>query len=66
MAVSDRITESKVSKNTKIYTVFGSSGYGGAGKALKSLTTNEDLLHKLQNECSGIDFGGKYSFLVCH
>jgi hypothetical protein len=43
-------------ENTRIYTIFASSGYGGAGEAPESLITNEDLLHRLQSECSGIDF----------
>ena len=45
-----------MNEKAKIYTIFLSSGHGGAGEAPKSLTTNEDLLHKLQNECSGINF----------
>jgi len=45
-----------MNENTRIYTIFISSGYGGAGEAPESLTTNEDLLRKLQSECSGIDF----------
>lgn len=45
-----------MNENTRIYTIFGSSGYGGAGGAAESLLTNEDLLHKLQSECSGVDF----------
>jgi hypothetical protein len=43
-------------ENTRIYTIFVSSGYGGAGESPESLITNEDLLHKLQSECNGIDF----------
>ncbi len=42
--------------NTKIFTVFATRGYGGAGAAPETLVTNEDLLHKLQGECTGIDF----------
>lgn len=44
------------SENTKIYTVFLSRGYAGPGGSVKSLITNEEVLHKLQSECSGIDF----------
>ena len=43
-------------ENTKIYTVFVSRGYGGAGEAPESIITNEELLDELQNECKGIDF----------
>ncbi|MGC9349933.1 MAG: hypothetical protein ACP5JG_17475 [Anaerolineae bacterium] len=43
-------------ENTRIYTVFVSSGYGGAGAAPKSFTTNEDLVHALQRECPGASF----------
>ena len=45
-----------MNENARIYTIFVSSGYGGAGKAPESLIANEDLLHKLQSECKGIDF----------
>ena len=43
-------------ENTRIYTIFVSSGYGGAGESPESLIANEDLLHELQSECKGIDF----------
>jgi len=46
----------RMNGNTRVYTIFVSSGYGGAGEVPKFLTTNEDLLHKLQSKCSGIDF----------
>jgi len=45
-----------MNENTRIYTIFVSSGYGGAGGAPESLTTNEELLRKLKNECDEIDF----------
>ena len=45
-----------MNENARIYTIFVSSGYGGAGEAPKSLLTNEDLLHKLQSECNEVDF----------
>ncbi len=41
---------------TKIYTLFMTRGYGGAGKAPQSFLTNNELLLKLQSECKGIDF----------
>lgn len=44
------------SANTKIFTLFVSRGYGGAGEAPESFTTNEELLHDLQAKCNGIDF----------
>jgi len=43
-------------ENTKIFTVFLSQGYVGPGGSAKNPLTNNDLLHKLQNECRGIDF----------
>jgi len=45
-----------ITEDTRIYTVFASKGYGGPGKAPESFLTNEKLLHKLQNECRGVDF----------
>lgn len=45
-----------MNKNTRMYTIFVSSGYGGAGGAPESLVTNEEVLHRLQSECNDIDF----------
>jgi len=56
MLASGSLLYAKTGENTKIYTVFVSRGYGGAGGAPKSFITNEEILHKLQNECKGIDF----------
>jgi hypothetical protein len=42
--------------NTRIYTVFTSSGYGGAGNPPESLTTNAQLLQALQKQCPEISF----------
>jgi len=43
-------------ENAKIYLLFLDRGYRLLGGELKSLETNEEVLHKLQNECSGIEF----------
>jgi hypothetical protein len=44
-------------ENTKIYTVFANQGCScPAGGTPEGLITNEELLHKLQDECPGIDF----------
>jgi len=53
---SGSLLYAKTGENTKIYTVFVSRGYGGAGGAPESFITNEEVLHKLQSECKGIDF----------
>jgi len=42
--------------NTRVYTVFLSKGYGGAGEAPRDLVTNEKLLANLKSECQGIEF----------
>jgi len=48
---------SKVGGNTKIYVVFVNQGCTcPAGGTPEGLITNEEVLHKLQSECSGIDF----------
>lgn len=47
------------SEKTRIYTAFVSRGFGGAGAAPRSFTTNEDLLHMLQSECPGVEFIGR-------
>jgi len=49
----ESITEKE---NTKIYTLFLSLGYGGAGKPPQSPLTNKELLSQLQVECPGIQF----------
>jgi len=41
-------------ENTKIYTLFLSQGYGGAGKPPQSPLTNKELLSKLLNLFSSI------------
>jgi len=43
-------------ENAKVYLLFLDRGYRLLGGELKSFETNEEVLHKLQNECSGIDF----------
>jgi len=43
-------------ENTRIYTVFVSSGYGGAGGFPESFISNEEIINKLKKECKGIDF----------
>ena len=49
--------QAKIGENTKIYTVFANQGCScPAGGAPEDLITNEEVLHKLQNECSGVDF----------
>ncbi len=51
------LLEAKVAENTKIYTIFVNQGCScPAGGKPKGLITNEEVLHKLQNECSEIDF----------
>ena len=54
---SGGLLEGKVGENTKIYTVFVNQGCScPAGGTPEGLTTNEEVLHKLQSECRGIDF----------
>jgi len=49
--------EAKVAENTKIYTVFVNQGCScPAGGTPEGLITNEEVLHKLQDKCSGVDF----------
>jgi len=42
--------------NTRLFTIFLSQGYGGAGQAPESLVTNNELLGKLRADCLGIEF----------
>ena len=59
MLASASLVQAKVGENTKMYTVFVSKGCscpGPRGRVAKGLTTNEELLHKLQSECSEVDF----------
>jgi len=54
---SGSLLEGKVGENTKIYTVFVNQGCScPAGGAPEGLITNEEVLHKLQGKCSGVDF----------
>lgn len=54
---SGSVLWAKEGENTKIYTVFANQGCScPAGGAPEGLITNEEVLHKLQNECSGVDF----------
>jgi len=54
---SESLLRAKVGENTKIYTVFVNQGCScPAGGTPEGLITNAEVLHKLQNECSGIDF----------
>ncbi len=54
---SSSIVWAKKGENTKIYTIFVNQGCScPAGGAPEGLTTNEEVLHKLQSECEGIDF----------
>ncbi|MEF8846363.1 MAG: hypothetical protein V5A59_12875, partial [Bacteroidales bacterium] len=43
-------------ENTKVYTVFLSQGYLHTGGPVEHPLTNEDVLNKLRDQCSGIDF----------
>lgn len=43
-------------KKAKVYTVFVSSGYGGAGGFPEKFIRNEEVIKKLKKECEGIDF----------
>jgi len=43
-------------ENTKIYTVFVSSGVQHLEAVHIKPTTNEEILHKLQADCNGVDF----------
>ncbi|MBN2633846.1 MAG: hypothetical protein JXR66_09840 [Bacteroidales bacterium] len=44
--------------NTRLFTIFTSAGCGctGSGGAPLSFTTHEQILHALQEECTGVDF----------
>jgi len=54
---SGSLLEGKVGENTKIYVVFVNQGCScPAGGAPEGLITNEEVLHKLQDKCSGVDF----------
>jgi len=54
---SGSLLEGKVGENTKIYIVFVNQGCScPAGGTPEGLTTNEEVLHKLQDKCSGVDF----------
>ena len=54
---SGSLLEGKVGENTKIYVVFVNQGCScPAGGAPEGLITNEEVLHKLQGKCSGVDF----------
>jgi len=54
---SSSIIWAKKGENTKIYTIFVNQGCScPAGGTPEGLTTNEEVLHKLQSECDGIDF----------
>jgi hypothetical protein len=54
---SGSLLRAKVGENTKIYTVFANQGCScPAGGTPKGLTTNDEVLHKLQSKCSGVDF----------
>jgi len=49
----------KAGEDTKIYTVFVSKGCscpGPHGRVAKGLTANDELLYRLQSECSEVDF----------
>ena len=51
------LLQAKVGENTKIYTVFANQGCScPAGGTPEGLITNEEVLRKLQSQCSGIDF----------
>lgn len=43
-------------EKAKIYTVFISSGYGGAGGFPEKFISNQEVIKKLEKECEGIDF----------
>jgi len=54
---SGSLLRAKVGENTKIYTVFANQGCScPAGGTPEGLITNEEVMRKLQNECSGVDF----------
>ena len=43
-------------ENTRIYTVFVSSGVQHLEAKNIKPSTNEEILHKLEVECDGVDF----------
>ena len=54
---SGSLLRAKVGENTKIFTVFVNQGCScPAGGVPKGLTTNDEVLHRLQSKCSGVDF----------
>jgi len=54
---SSSLVQAKKGENTKIYTVFVNQGCScPAGGTPEGLITNEEVLHRLQSECSGVDF----------
>ncbi len=51
------LLQAQEAQGARIYTVFVSPGCScPAGGLAKGLTTNDELLHKLRSECSGVDF----------
>ena len=54
---ASRFIQAEVAENTRIYTVFVNQGCScPAGGTPEGLTSNEELLEKLQSTCRGVDF----------
>ncbi len=54
---SGSLLRAKAGENAKIYTIFANQGCScPAGGTPEGLITNEEVVRKLQNECSGVDF----------
>ena len=55
--VGGSVLRAEVGENTKIYTIFANKGCScPAGGTPEGLTTNAELLRKLQKACRGVDF----------
>ncbi|MCD6505688.1 hypothetical protein J7M22_03590 [Candidatus Poribacteria bacterium] len=45
-----------MNEKARIYTIFASRGYGGAGGPPERLISNDQLLRRLEERCGGVDF----------
>ena len=53
----ERFVQAAIGENTKIYTVFVNQGCScPAGGTPEGLTTNDQILGKLQSKCSAVHF----------
>ncbi len=43
-------------REARVFTVFASPGFGGAGAPPETLITNDELLHRLQKRCAHVTF----------